>query len=572
MALRRAARRLPRAPERDAGPDCSSAGARCWRWGLLYTGGSTTRGCVSGGGIVEGQAGGVRTNQDLGEELICGLPGRLVGHRRDAVPPSTLAGEDGYTQTPLQAVCVVSAPRFVLNTLRRNSPRLHVVRSATRLAAGLRKRRIRRAYSNSQLPTMSRHTDSGDRSRPISHRACAARIFCCIAAIAILAFSARLASNVVMLDGEFAAQLVLLAASCVVGVIAAIIVLKARANWLLPVITLMIWIAGPLSNAAVFSLLSYETGRDEFLASCLRIWKLQAEWADALGPIVLFISLCAATYLSVAVWKCFSAVSDGGHARGKRIALLVVLPALTALSAVAVLFSVVMRETMSFDSRLTEEWERTVQSFQHCDLRSSSFRFRLLAARAPSGVDPLLTVSMAPDVRDSIRYGEAPHGFVTLLSACKKRVAEGDVQAWIDVGMVYFAHDPTRAVEWLNAASEAGIADADVLLGHAFRLGIIGSVKSEKAAVMHYAKAARAGSAKAQYYLGEMLESTDSRLAARYYMAAAQQGLLAASYRLQAQVWSVRISPLSDYERYFWSLVFSVGIKRTEEATSPRFE
>jgi serine protease Do len=408
------------------------------------------------------------------------------------------------------------------------------------------------------LSTMTRH-DHFNGTRSLSARACATWVLVSVIGLALLALSARVASDVPMFDIELDAQMLLLASCSAFGVIAALIVLKARSLWFLPLIMLMIWVSGPLANTAVFALGEDASQRDLLLASYHRLWHLQAGWKDTLGPAVVLLSVGATTHLSLLVWRRFVAGSDA--VRNGRIALLAALPALTVMGGLTLLLSTVISATVRYEYRLTERWESTVQSFVDCDFRNSDFRARLLEGRAPPGVDPLLMLSMKPDVRDSLRYGDAPTESSTLLSMCKEKAATGDARAWIDVGVIYLAHDPKRAIDWLTAASEAGIVEADVVLGHAFRHGILGAVKSEKAAVTHYAKAAKAGSAKAQYYLGEILESTDLKLAARYYATAAQQGLLAASYRLQAPVWSGRLSPLSDHERYFWSLLFAAALK-----------
>ena len=93
MALRRAARPVQTAPSRRAGLDCSSSKARCVRWGLLCIGGSATRGCVSGGGIVGSAGGGVRGNRGLGVGLNRAVKGDAGWRRTRAI--ESRAMEDG---------------------------------------------------------------------------------------------------------------------------------------------------------------------------------------------------------------------------------------------------------------------------------------------------------------------------------------------------------------------------------------------------------------------------------------------------------------------------------------------
>ncbi|MFM2112476.1 MAG: hypothetical protein RLZZ271_1136 [Pseudomonadota bacterium] len=151
----------------------------------------------------------------------------------------------------------------------------------------------------------------------------------------------------------------------------------------------------------------------------------------------------------------------------------------------------------------------------------------------------------------------------SLLARCEVRIKAGYMQTWLDIGRYYLALGHPAAFKWLNRAGEADVADAYVLLGHAYRRGLVSTIKDEKQAFDYYMKAARMGSVKGQLYVAELLKSADPVQARRFYTAAAEGGGLAASYHLQninPQQAVVNGYPKtampSNKDTYFWNLVF----------------
>jgi hypothetical protein len=380
--------------------------------------------------------------------------------------------------------------------------------------------------------------------------------------LALAALAARVASRIPLSEDELFAQLVLLGGCVLCSVIASSFVLKTRSHWFLPPTLLLVWLAGPLGNSSAVLLLPEAFSQQDLMhATYHRLWYGGAQLRDAYGSALLLFSLVCSTYFSVRLWTRYQEESD--TPLPVSIKLLALAPALIAIGSLAFLGLLVARVTESYERITAAEWERTVQQFQGCNLRGSPFRFLLAKERTAKESDPLERLSINPSVRQSYAIDSHEDGRLNLFTQCKEQASAGNSEVWVDVGMFYLAHDWRRAFAWLSAASSAEVTEADVALGHAFRVGLDGMAKNEKAAVSHYAKAARAGSAKGQFYLAEMLESTDGRLAARYYEAAASQGLLAAIYRLQSSFWTTTLSPLTDQDRYFWNLLFDAALNRT---------
>jgi S1-C subfamily serine protease len=152
----------------------------------------------------------------------------------------------------------------------------------------------------------------------------------------------------------------------------------------------------------------------------------------------------------------------------------------------------------------------------------------------------------------------------SFLARCEAKIRSGYQQTWIDLGRYYLMMGHPSAFTWLNKAGEADVADAYVLMGHAYRRGLVSTIKDEKQAFHYYMKAARMGSTKGQLYVGELLKTADPEQARRFFNAAAEGGSLAASYHLQNL--NVQQAVVNGYpktavptnkEIYFWNLVFS---------------
>ncbi len=227
--------------------------------------------------------------------------------------------------------------------------------------------------------------------------------------------------------------------------------------------------------------------------------------------------------------------------------------------------------------REKEHWSQVVDQFQRCDLYPTlaklgfvsvddSYGFlhhqietdelaKLLASLPTSLED----VWLDPDVEASLGYVKQGQSSINLLDQCKARISKGHAAIWLDVGKYYLATGNTGAIKWLNLAAEAGIADADVLIGHAYKIGLFSNVKDEKQAFVYYLKAAKAGSQKGQLYAGELMATVNPQTARTYVVAAAQGGSLAAAYVLQnpASFLGTSLNEASLKSYYYWSLIFN---------------
>jgi len=153
--------------------------------------------------------------------------------------------------------------------------------------------------------------------------------------------------------------------------------------------------------------------------------------------------------------------------------------------------------------------------------------FSEFLARLPRDLNE---VWIDPQVANSLGLSKTGTKSIKLLDQCYARIKDGHLATWLAVGKYYLATGSGSAgLKWLQEAAEAGIADADVLVGHAYKTGLISSVKDEKLAFIHYMKAANAGSAKGQFYVGEFMASVNPQTARKYIVASAHGGSLAAA-------------------------------------------
>ena len=149
--------------------------------------------------------------------------------------------------------------------------------------------------------------------------------------------------------------------------------------------------------------------------------------------------------------------------------------------------------------------------------------------------------------------------------AIKLLAAKGDIRAKSLLGRMYFKgecgvpQDYAEAALWLFAASEAGDADAQGLLGMALEQGLGVSCDYAKAAEL-YAKAAAQGVDAAAYFLGKLfLEGKgvpkDSTEAAKWFLKSAHAGNSGAQGILIALYLYGEGLPENSEEAYFWALV-----------------
>lgn len=224
-----------------------------------------------------------------------------------------------------------------------------------------------------------------------------------------------------------------------------------------------------------------------------------------------------------------------------------------------------------------ERWSQVVDEFKRCELFSTLYH---LGFHPPSEVVGYLRnqlendelgnfltaqptnledVWLDPTIKDSLGYNKGGDTSINLLDQCSNRIKEGHASVWLDVGKYYLATGNPGAIKWLNSATESGVADAEVLVGHAYRTGLISSIKDEKQAFIHYMKAANAGSPKAQLYVGELMASVNPQVARKYVVAAAHSGNLAAAYALQNpnHFTGASINEASLKSYYYWNLIFT---------------
>lgn len=180
-------------------------------------------------------------------------------------------------------------------------------------------------------------------------------------------------------------------------------------------------------------------------------------------------------------------------------------------------------------------------------------------------LDPSIPYSVSNEKRASASS-------INLLSQCESRISDGKLNTWLDVGIYYLIVGHPKAIEWLTKAGEAGIADAYVLLGHAYRLKLISPIKDEKQAFIYYVKAARMGSPKGQLYVAELVRTVNPSQARRYLIAAAEGGSRTATYQLQESR-GLNSPTLSDHSSaqqalksaYFWSLIFDYFVSQEKK-------
>lgn len=147
---------------------------------------------------------------------------------------------------------------------------------------------------------------------------------------------------------------------------------------------------------------------------------------------------------------------------------------------------------------------------------------------------------------------------LNFLQQCKESIEDGQLKVWLDVGIYYLViGQRNRAIEWLNTAAEQNIPDAYVLLGHAYRNGLLTGVKDEGSALINYTQAAEAGSVKGMLNVADMVIEVDPESALHYLHRAARQGSLTATYRL-AQLADTSVGSRTQKASvgYFWTLVF----------------
>ena len=241
----------------------------------------------------------------------------------------------------------------------------------------------------------------------------------------------------------------------------------------------------------------------------------------------------------------------------------------------------------------TEQWDYIVRDFKACDLTSALWKLgkkdlqddynsakwyelgyetdkysKLLVELNESRYkrnDGLTTIWIDPDVRNSISSVKNSENQISFFDQCKNLIKEGKYQDGLDLAYFYLYSGVLDAEKLLEDLAKSGVVDAYVLLGHAYRNGLINSIKDEKAAFESYLKASNEGSVKGMINVSEMFSSVDVDKSKKYVFAAAERGSLIALYKLQdiygaywLENFILQKLSLNDVKViYYWNLIFS---------------
>lgn len=173
-------------------------------------------------------------------------------------------------------------------------------------------------------------------------------------------------------------------------------------------------------------------------------------------------------------------------------------------------------------------------------------------------------VWLDPDVQNSLSNKKSTPNSINLLSQCHSKIADGIFSIGLDMAYYYLYLGYPNAVDLINDIGKRGVTDAYVLLGHAYRQGLLSSVKDEKMAFAYYLKSANNGSTKGMLSAAELLRSVDFEKSKKFILAAAEEGSLTAAYILQDIAGAYRQSTSGNSRTendfkvlYFWNLVFT---------------
>src|SRR6266567_1358576 len=158
--------------------------------------------------------------------------------------------------------------------------------------------------------------------------------------------------------------------------------------------------------------------------------------------------------------------------------------------------------------------------------------------------------------------------------AVRVRAENGDTDAQWELAMSLMDTDDAAALMWLRKAADAGNATAQCFLGNAYDDAYVngwGLQKDPQEAVRWYRKAAEQGLAAAQYHLGNLYYRgegvpSDFVTSAKWHLRAAKQGHADAQQRLALQYFSGQ-GVLQDYvEAYKWVNLAAVnGDSRSQQ-------
>ena len=182
----------------------------------------------------------------------------------------------------------------------------------------------------------------------------------------------------------------------------------------------------------------------------------------------------------------------------------------------------------------------------------------LTAGMRDGRITGLDQVWLDPDSVGSIGTSRMSETSLNLYDQCEDSIDHGMPKRWLDVGVYYlFIGDKERAITWLENAGKNNIPDALVLLGHAYKNGLLTGLRDHQAAIKYYRRAADMASMKGKFYYSQMILEEDPSSSIAYLESATALGSLSSAYRL-AELFPPRMESrvYGPQERYFWALVF----------------
>ncbi len=252
----------------------------------------------------------------------------------------------------------------------------------------------------------------------------------------------------------------------------------------------------------------------------------------------------------------------------------------TALALIAFLF--VSYGIYSFLDNKKEEYEKWLQisyEFKNCEMfytlrkmgysnhplagSDTYFSFPDAYAQLREPLVDLLTAGMRdgritgldqvwldPNLVGSIGTSQLSEASLNFFDQCKKSIDNGREKIWLDVGIYYLLiGNKDSSIEWLESAGENNIPDALVLLGHAYKNGLLTGFRDDQTASNYYRRAAGMGSIKGKFYYSQMIRE-DLASSVAYLESAASLGSISSAYRL-----ATLFTPWPQ-DRYFWALIF----------------
>lgn len=229
------------------------------------------------------------------------------------------------------------------------------------------------------------------------------------------------------------------------------------------------------------------------------------------------------------------------------------------------------------------QWEEVTKEFKECDLSQAIDEIISLAEEktieGQRGVFKKYIVSRLPDLRDvwidfnvegSIGEIRRTENSINLISQCESMAKSKNKFIYLEIGRYYLVTGRSEALKWLGLASGAGISQADILIGHAYILGLLSGIIDEKKALSFYMKAAHSGDASAQFHVGKLLANENKNFARDNIIRSANAGWLPSIYVLQDPHGFLGGTHGENTlrDRYYWNLIFLYLYKKPKKEIS----